>query len=95
MATQKAVAANFRVCCNHGKTSKACTHTIEAITENFFNITKIKAVRPYGDAEDMCVIGTAMIRPSMRAKFERDLKGVKIRGGSGKITKAVVVLSGR
>ncbi|MDA7941924.1 MAG: hypothetical protein MPJ06_03775 [Nitrosopumilus sp.] len=88
------VAADFRICCNHGKTSAPCTHTIEALTEKFLNITEISAVRPDGDTEDMCVIGTAMIRPSKRAMFERDLKKLSIRGRrNGRITKAKVVLS--
>ncbi|CAI9832592.1 hypothetical protein IBTHAUMO2_870007 [Nitrosopumilaceae archaeon] len=84
--------ADFLVCCNHGKSPGACTHTVEALRDNFLNISEISAVKPFGDTEDMCVTGTAMIRPSMRAKFEKDLKEVKIRGKGKKITKAVVTL---
>ncbi|MDA7953600.1 MAG: hypothetical protein MPJ05_07300 [Nitrosopumilus sp.] len=85
------VEANFRVCCSHKDTSKPCNHTIEAITGTFFNVTKIRAVKTHGGAEEVCVIGTAVIRPSARARFERDLKRTVVRGGRDRITRAKVV----
>ena len=86
------VEADFLVCCNHGRTSKACTHTMRALRDSFLNIREINGVRPFGDTEDMCVTGTALIRRSSRAGFERDLKGTRIPGRNRRITKAVVML---
>jgi len=38
------------------------------------------------------VIGTAIIRPSMRSQFEKDLKDKINRAGPVKITKSIVTL---
>lgn len=89
----KLVEADFRVCCNHKGNSTACTETLNAIRQQFNNIIEIQATKPYGETEDMCVIGTATIAPSMRAKFEKDLRNLHVHSRrSIKIKKAVVTL---
>ena len=86
------VEAEIMVCCNHKRTAGACTDTIQALIDNFLNIREINGVKAIDGTEDMCVIGTALIRPSMRARFERDIKGMKIPGRNRRITKAVVTV---
>lgn len=84
--------ADFRICCNHTSSTLVCTKTINALKRNFNNIVEIKATKPYDTTEDMCVIGTAIIKPSMRAQFEKDLKNKINRTSSIKIKKSVVTL---
>lgn len=86
------VRANFRVCCNHKNDHLVCTKTMNILKKNFNNIVEIQAVKAYGTTEDMCVIGTAIIRPSMRARFEKDLKDIVNKTGSVKIKKSIVLL---
>ena len=88
------IEVDFRVCCNHTKNnSEACLATMNAIQQQFNNIVTIMPTKPIGKAEDMCVIGTARIAPSMKEKFRKDLKNLKI-GSSNlrKIKKAKVRL---
>lgn len=92
IAKAKTVRADFRVCCNHKDNRRACIRTIDVLRRNFNNIVEINATRPHGTEEDMCVIGTAVIRPSMRSQFEKDLKDKINRAGPVKITKSIVTL---
>ena len=92
IAKANTVRADFRVCCNHKSSSVVCTKTMDALKKNFNNIVEIQATKPYGSTEDMCVIGTAIIKPSMRAQFEKDLKNKVNRTSSIKIKKSIVTL---
>ena len=94
MIKQALVEVDFRVCCNHkANSSTACTLTVKAIRKQFNNIVEINAVKPYGSTEDMCVIGTAKIKASMKTQFEKDLKKLKINStGTRKIKRAIVSL---
>lgn len=85
---------DFRVCCNHATNSSTrCIRTVKAIRKQFNNIMEIKTTKPYGSTEDMCVIGTAKIKASMRTQFEKDLKKLKIdSAGTRKIKRAIVSL---
>ncbi len=91
---EELVEVDFRVCCNHSKNnSAACLQTMNAIRQKFNNIITIMPTKPYGKAEDMCVIGTARIAPSMKDKFRKDLKHLQINSfGTRKIKKAKVRL---
>jgi len=91
---EELVEVDFRVCCNHSKNNAdACIATMNAIRQNFNNVITLMPTKPYGKAEDMCVIGTALIVPSMKEKFRKDLKQMKINStGSRKIKKAKVRL---
>ena len=93
IANANTVKASFRVCCNHNETKIPCTTTMNAIKKIFNNVVKIQTTKPYDGAEDMCVIGTAIIKPSMRKQFENDLK-IKINKNefSIKIKKSIVNL---
>ena len=85
------VHVDFRVCCNHEENTHPCTIAINAIKKYFNNVVKIQATKPYDDAEDMCVIGTAIIKPSMKAQFEKDLKNkINKNEPSIKIKKSIV-----
>lgn len=86
------VRADFRVCCNHRSSRLVCAKTMNALKKNFNNIVEIQAAKPYGTTEDMCVIGTAIIKPSMRAQFEKDLRNKVNKTSSIKIKKSVVTL---
>ena len=88
----KTVKADFRVCCDHKNNKLACIKTMDALKRNFNNIVAIQATRPYGTTENMCVIGTAIIKPSMRARFEKDLKSKINKTSSIKIIKSIVAL---
>ena len=93
IARARTVKADFRVCCNHQKNQNLCTATVDTILKNFNNIVKIQTAQPYKGTEDMCVIGTAIIKPSMRAQFEKDLKDrVNKSKSSIKVIKAIVAL---
>ena len=84
------VKVDFRVACNH-TTKKACVKTIDAILKNFNNITEIIPTVPLNTNENICVIGTAVIDPKNKSKFQNDLKKLKINSeGTRKITKAIV-----
>ena len=66
---------------------------MKAIKKYFNNVVKIQATKPYDDTEDICVIGTAIIKPSMRAQFEKDLKNkINKNERSIKIKKSIVIL---
>ena len=70
---------DFIVCCNHEKNhTKICTSTIDAIRGKFNNIITMQAIKPRGESEDMCVIGTAKIIASKQEKFRRELKNLQI-----------------
>ena len=94
MQKPKLVEVDFRVCCNHkANSSTTCVRTVKAIRKQFNNIVEINAVKPYGSTEDMCVIGTAKIKASMKTQFEKDLKKLKINStGTRKIKRAIVSL---
>ena len=93
----KLVEVDFRVCCNHSaNSSAACISTVKSIREQFNNIIEIEATKPYGSTEDMCVIGTAKIKASMKTQFEKDLKRLKIDStGTRKIKRVIVSLPSR
>ena len=92
IAKTNTVRADFGVCCDHKSNRLECTKTMNALKKNFNNIVEMQATRPYGTAEDMCVIGTAIIKPSMRAQFEKDLRRKVNKTSSIKIKKSVVTL---
>ena len=85
---------DFRVCCNHTTNgSAACMSTVKSIRKQFNNIVEINVTKPCGSTEDMCVIGTAKIRASMKTQFEKALKKLKIDSTRTiKIKRAVVLL---
>lgn len=89
----RTVKADFRVCCNHQENLNPCKATVNAVLKNFNNVVKIQTAKPYEDTDDMCVIGTAIIKPSMRAQFEKDLKRkINKNERSIKVIKAIVAL---
>ena len=92
MSKSNLVKVDFRVCCNHSRGNPvACIETMDAILQQFNNIVTITPTRPHGEAEDMCVIGTARIDPNMKEKFRRDLKNLKFSSRTNRQIKKVLV----
>lgn len=88
------VEVDFLVCCNHKKSKqrKSCINTVNAIRKNFNNINTISAIRPIGNSEDMCVMGTAIINPSKKKKFEKDLEDLKVDSSSRQLEIKKVII---
>ena len=49
---------DFQICCNYQE-NETCTSTINMIKKNFNNVIEYQTVKPYGDTEDICVIGNS------------------------------------
>lgn len=90
IAKPKLVNADFRVCCNHTN-RRACVKTVDAIRNYFNNIVELTATQPYAKEDDMCVIGTAIIDPQKKIKFQKDLKKLKITADGTRVIKKAVV----
>lgn len=90
IAKPKLVNADFRVCCNHSD-RRVCVKTVDAIRNHFNNIVELTATQPYAKVDDMCVIGTAIIDPQKKIKFQRDLKRLKITTDGTRVIKKAIV----
>lgn len=85
----KLVRADIRLCCAEKNHEKMCAELRDVLISKFNNVEEAKTVKAYGDAEDFCVIATAVINPANKTKFVKALK--QLHSNSNPSTKVSAV----